>query len=46
LNYKSLKRKVKIHEHIDIRRRLSGARAMLDSILTPDRAMPKLLLKH
>jgi hypothetical protein len=40
------KKKGKIKELTDLRRQPFGARAMLDSPLTPKRDTPKLLLKH
>jgi hypothetical protein len=40
------KKKGKIQDLTDQRRPLSEAREMLDSTLTPDRAMPKLQMKH
>jgi hypothetical protein len=46
LKCKSLKRKVKIQELIDLQTLLCRAQAMLDLTLIPDRAMPTLLLNH
>jgi hypothetical protein len=46
IQVQNLKRKVKIQELTDLQRLHFGARAMLHSTVTPDRATPILLLKH